>query len=129
MSEETALALPCIRCGKQLRNAMSMQKGVPETNQPYNGTAFVTNGHYGSTVFDEFHGERIEINVCDVCLLDAAKENRVLSYRAIQRWEYSEREFWVPDVDEERVREIDRKRHQTTKGEQDDNPGGSARDA
>lgn len=111
--EEAGMALPCIRCGKQLRNIRmgEEKKSIPETNQPYNGTAFSTNGHYGSTVFDEFHGERIEINVCDVCLLDAARENRVISYRALQRWQYSEYEFWVPDVDEDHVREIDRKEH------------------
>lgn len=110
---ETGLALPCIRCGKQLRNVGMWKEngGIPETNQPYNGTAFSTNGHYGSTVFDRFQGERIEINVCDVCLLDAAKEKRVISYRAVQRMDYLECEFWVPDVDENRVREIDRKEH------------------
>lgn len=114
MSEERANALPCIRCGKQLYQAMNGDP-VDQTfeNQPYNGTAFYTQGHYGSTVFDEMHGETIEINVCDVCLLDAAKEQRILYYRRRQKTEWTERQFWVPDTDEKRVREIDRKEHGT----------------
>jgi len=113
MSEETAPALPCIVCGKQLRDAMHSEDalGPPERNQPYAGTAFTTNGHYGSTVFDEVFGQTIEINVCDICLLDAAREHKVMFFVARRKTEYTDRGWWVPDVDEERVREIDRKRH------------------
>lgn len=109
---EKAKALPCIRCGKQLWQAMD-KEGVEESfvNQPYNGTAFYTNGHYGSTVFDEMHGETIEINVCDTCLLDAAKEQRILYYRRITKPEWVDRMFWVPDVSEEYVREVDQREH------------------
>lgn len=113
MNEKGALALPCIVCGKQLRDAMGGKDTLepPERNQPYNGTAFMTSGHYGSTVFDEPFGQTIEINVCDVCLLDAAKEHKVMYYRRYERREYSDRGWWVPDVDEERVRQIDKQRH------------------
>lgn len=108
-------ALPCIRCGKQLKQCFgSLEEGAVDVtfeNQPYNGTAFYTGGHYGSTVFDELLGTTIEINVCDVCLLDAAKEQRVLYYRRLQKTESADRQFWVPDVDEEHVREIDRREH------------------
>lgn len=103
-------ALPCIRCGKQLRNVDFGREEEEFNNQPYNGTAFVTSGHYGSTVFDEMHGQ-IEVNVCDVCLLDAATERRVLYYVSVMRREKTRKGFWVPDVDEERVRRIDREEH------------------
>jgi len=106
-------ALPCIRCGKQLRQIWDKSEPVSESleNQPYNGTTFYTNGHYGSTVFDEIHGETIEINVCDTCLLDAAKEQRILYYRRITRSEWIDRQFWTPDVNEQYVREVDQREH------------------
>lgn len=65
MSQEAML--PCLKCGKSLPNAIS---GVD--NQPYGGTVFRTEGHYGSTFWDSFDGEELIINVCDDCL----RENR-----------------------------------------------------
>lgn len=64
-------ALPCIACGQQLKN-------IDDTagNQPYNGTAFETHGHYGSTIFDPMDGHYLEINVCDACL--ALHRDRVM---------------------------------------------------
>ena len=56
-------ALPCIVCGARLQNAFPSAD-----NQPSDGTAFYTYGHYGSTFFDSFDGQQIEINVCDPCL-------------------------------------------------------------
>jgi hypothetical protein len=56
-------ALPCIACGASLKNVWS-----DSDNQPSEGTAFRTHGHYGSTFFDSFDGQQIEINVCDECL-------------------------------------------------------------
>lgn len=112
MNESRNNALPCIRCGKQLRQIGGkdpVEKSLE--NQPYNGTAFYTSGHYGSTVFDSIHGETIEINVCDICLLEAAERQHVLSYRRITRPEWTKRQFWEPDVDTDRVREIDRREH------------------
>lgn len=119
MSDQRSNALPCIRCGKQLKQCMNKEP-VAESfeNQPYNGTAFYTNGHYGSTVFDEMHGETIEINVCDTCLLDAAKEGRILYYRRRQTTEWFDRKFWVPDVNEEYVREVDKREHGETSRDQ-----------
>lgn len=58
------LALPCIACGRKLVNV-----DEDATNQPYNGTAFVTHGHYGSTAFDPLDGHYLEINICDLCLV------------------------------------------------------------
>ena len=55
--------LPCFACGKVLPNAF------PEAdNQPWGGTEFRTQGHYGSTFWDSFDGEDLVLNVCDDCL-------------------------------------------------------------
>ena len=113
LDRERSAALPCIRCGKQLYQ-VSKEAPVTESfqNQPYNGTAFYTSGHYGSTVFDEVFGETIEINVCDTCLLDAAKEQRILYYRRVTQTEYVDRQFWTPDEEnEEYVRKTDEREH------------------
>ncbi len=49
-------ALPCIACGARLMNVW------PDCdNQPSEGTAFYTYGHYGSTFFDSFDGQVIEV--------------------------------------------------------------------
>lgn len=61
MSEQAFL--PCFKCGKTLPNALS-----EADNQPYGGTEFHTYGHYGSTFWDNFHGEELVLNVCDDCL-------------------------------------------------------------
>jgi hypothetical protein len=55
--------LPCLICGKVLRNWM------PEcVNQPYDGTEFRTYGAYGSTFWDDFDGEELVLTICDDCL-------------------------------------------------------------
>lgn len=58
-------AIPCIRCDKPLQN---VDPEWVSGNQPYEGTAFHTHGHYGSTIFDPMDGTYLEINVCDECL-------------------------------------------------------------
>lgn len=55
--------LPCFACGKLLENVF-----VEADNQPYAGTEFRTEGHYGSTFWDSFDGEDLILNVCDDCL-------------------------------------------------------------
>lgn len=69
---DTAM-VPCIVCDKELQNVESTC-----TNQPYKGTAFTSNGHYGSTSFDPMNGSMIEINICDDCLSEKGKDNKVL---------------------------------------------------
>lgn len=66
MSREAML--PCFKCGKVLENAF-----VEADNQPYEGTSFRTEGHYGSTVWDSFDGEELVLNVCDPCLREHAE--------------------------------------------------------
>lgn len=65
--------VPCVICGKELQNVM-----VEAENQPHEGTAFTSYGHYGSTAFDPMNGSMIEINICDECLTAAGKEQKVL---------------------------------------------------
>jgi hypothetical protein len=67
-------ALPCIVCDRELTN-------IDGPNQPSNGIAFSTPGHYGTTVFDPMDGSRLEINVCDPCMRGAATRGQVLHYR------------------------------------------------
>jgi hypothetical protein len=68
MSEQ---ALPCIVCGKNLLNVYARDDGG-FNNQPHDGIAFYTHGHYGSTVFDPGHTYvRMEISVCDQCITEA----------------------------------------------------------
>lgn len=75
MSEAT-LPVPCVICGQTFKDAMP--ESGPNRNQPSDGTAFTSNGHYGSTVFDPFNGSMIEVNFCDPCLTEARKHSRVL---------------------------------------------------
>ncbi len=67
------IGAPCIVCRKQLGNLMA-----PEGNQPNDGVAFTSPGHYGSAAFDPMDMTFLEINVCDDCLVAAAKDGAVL---------------------------------------------------
>jgi hypothetical protein len=75
------MTVPCIVCGKKLDSVFS---GEASENQPSEGTAFQSSGHYGS-MFDPMNGsEFIEINVCDECLTDARSNGRVLHVKKKQ---------------------------------------------
>lgn len=58
--------LPCLVCGKPFTSVFQ----TPDINQPCDGTAFTTQGHYGSTVFDPMDSTQLEVNVCDPCLTE-----------------------------------------------------------
>ena len=79
---------PCLVCGRVLCN-VSPKESVP--NQPYDAATFTSGGHYGCTVFDEFDGAKLAINVCDDCL-KAARERGHIGYwpgfprRALVTW-------------------------------------------
>lgn len=71
------LALPCVICGKPLRNAF-----VEVDNQPHCGTEFVAAGHYGSTIHDPAdEGDPLELvaNICDTCILRKIDEGVIQS--------------------------------------------------
>jgi hypothetical protein len=59
--------LTCILCGGELPNPYSRF-------QPDGGLAFITYGHYGSTIFDPMDGSGLEIAVCDPCVLWALEK-------------------------------------------------------
>lgn len=62
----------CIICQKKLDNIDD------SGNQPDEGLAFTSFGHYGSRVFDPMDGTWLEVNVCDRCLGNAARNGAVL---------------------------------------------------
>ena len=66
--------LPCFVCGKTLENVFAHNE-----NQPYAGTEFRTEGHYGSTFWDSFDGEELVLNICDECL--AARTERLAQHK------------------------------------------------
>lgn len=70
-------ALPCIKCGRELRNVFP---GHVE-NQPNDGVVFTTSGNYGSRVFDSLNGSILEITICDPCLVEAGEWGRVITAR------------------------------------------------
>ncbi len=65
-------SLPCIVCHRSLENFSN------SPNQPNNGLAFTSYGHYGSTAFDPMNGSFLELNICDPCLLSAAADQIIL---------------------------------------------------
>lgn len=67
--------LICIACGTELANIMEGE-GV----QPDDGLAFVTTGHYGTTVFDPMDETKLIAVVCDACLRKARLAGRLIHY-------------------------------------------------
>lgn len=82
----------CFKCGKQLENLAPTFDS--EGYQPYEGTAFKTYGHYGSTAFDPMDGSSLEIVICDYCLETNMKHSKVPvvfeKYTEQYEWEMSE---------------------------------------
>ena len=74
-----AASLPCTVCGIALRNVFLEDS----TNQPCNGLAFMSHGHYGSTVYDPMSDEFLELNICDECLTKASSALRVLRHKRV----------------------------------------------
>lgn len=76
-------ALPCFICDKVLPN-------ISDTviNQPSGGTAFITYGHYGSTVFDPMNNTFLEITICDDCYHEKATKFKVLRGREYKKQSY-----------------------------------------
>lgn len=82
---------PCIICYRELENAI----GEDSVGQPYAGTAFLTSGHYGSTVFDPMSQYRsLRIVLCDECLVGAAKAGLVLYEIITPRISVIDQKLW-----------------------------------
>lgn len=78
-------SLPCIVCGYKPESIFDADNQLDDLHQPYKATCFNTIGHYGSTVFDSFGDEYLEINVCDECLKKASKNKQIYSYNPHKR--------------------------------------------
>lgn len=65
---------PCLVCGREFCNVVSTEQSP---NQPYEAASFTSPGHYGCTVFDEWDGAKLVINVCDKCLTEARARGHV----------------------------------------------------
>ena len=65
-------ALPCLVCGRALANILDPEEG----QQPNDGVAFHSYGHYGSAVFDPMDGTSLHVNVCDPCVEEAKAKGR-----------------------------------------------------
>lgn len=65
-----------------------------DRNQPYSAVTFDSSGQYGSAVWDDFHGAKIEINICDDCLLEGKAH-------VLHREGFPKRPLnpWAPDCD------------------------------
>ena len=64
----------CVRCDGSMENVNTAG------NQPMGGLAFVSHGHYGSTVFDPMNGDYLELNICDACLESAAEVGDIVHH-------------------------------------------------
>ncbi len=89
------MPLPCFVCARELESAV----GDREENQPYAGTRFRTEGHYGSTAFDpQSSMVELHLNICDPCLVERADRTRRVVIMRKTRYIY---EPWQPRVDGE----------------------------
>lgn len=86
-------ALPCIKCGKSLSNAVDHVE-----NQPNDGVVCKTSGNYGSTVYDDFDGKWLEFNLCDNCLVALGNHGLIKEVEHIVRPQRPEwkSETWDP---------------------------------
>jgi hypothetical protein len=64
----------CIVCKKSLEDILAREG----ENQPNDGLAFHSYGHYGTTAFDPMDGTYLEVNICDSCIVQAGKDGAVL---------------------------------------------------
>jgi hypothetical protein len=65
--------IPCFRCGEHLEEVD--EEGI---NQPHGAQVFISNGHYGATLFDPIDGSWLELNICDNCLKQYQSRGRIL---------------------------------------------------
>lgn len=91
------VTLPCIVCGKQLQPVFADQ----DVNQPNDGLAFSTKGHYGSTVFDPGLGTMsLEVNICDPCLTEAGDKQQVILHK-LHNQEFVQQQWQAPQEGED----------------------------
>lgn len=67
-----APCLPCAVCGEEMTNVFTEAE-----SQPHKGLMFTSSGNYGSTVFDPFDGSYLLVIICDDCITNLAREQKV----------------------------------------------------
>lgn len=88
------LEQPCLLCGvvPERSGPHGGYAAVPQPDgrkmqgffvAPYGATQFQTGGHYGSTFWDSFEGELLQITVCDACL--ETSRARLVFLRPVRR--------------------------------------------
>ena len=92
-TEKVTSSLPCIKCGKQLKDALS---DPSHGNQPYPGLEFMSQGHYGSTVFDLDPGYLI-VNICDECIVSSS-EAGLVRFRKFGSNHEDKDDLWKKDL-------------------------------
>lgn len=81
---------PCIICNKQLDSAIPEDSSLSGTNQPYKGIAFMSYGHYGSTIFDPRPNSKyfLEVIICEDCIKSRLDKVLLGSCYVAQKVEY-----------------------------------------
>lgn len=92
-TEPTQTTLPCAVCRKPLE-AMD---GHPDV--PYAANIFITHGHYGSTAYDTFGGEHLELLICTSCMTIMQKNSAI--HRVFQATEEIPEQTFVWGSDED----------------------------
>lgn len=83
------MELYCFKCDKTLESVFPDAKF-----QPYAGTCFSSQGHYGSTVWDPMDDSlSLELIICDDCLKLNAKRVKMLKVRGSLDYEYNDWEI------------------------------------
>ena len=101
LMEPAEAALTCIICGEFLQPAFAKAAGMNWLPQPSRGTWFTSHGQYGSTVFDDFHGNYLLITICDKCMLEKAELGLILHRvpAPLMPRDEPETTVWAPGVE------------------------------
>lgn len=85
--------LPCIVCDKEFESPVGKRN---ESNLPWQGVIFYSQGNYGSQIWDSLFGKvELQINVCDSCLRTAASNDKVYVVKeSVERTLHTE--HWNP---------------------------------
>ena len=72
--------LPCFCCEKEISPVFTRENNSSDINQqPDDAIGFVSNGNYGSTVFDPMEFSVIAINICDDCIKSKMEKSHFIT--------------------------------------------------
>lgn len=87
---------PCIVCKKELKNVFN---GTDYSeHQTDDALMFTADGHYGTTAFDPMDNTYLQVNICDSCIVSAAKEGLVLHVEPMASRSANIYTVWKPNV-------------------------------